>query len=47
MSMSTGAPAAVPRVRDRAREAITLMAFSGGVSVGVTLLLLLAYGLGR
>lgn len=45
--MGTGAPAVVPRVRDRAREAAVLMAFSGGVSIGVTLLLLLAYGLGR
>ncbi|WP_183094095.1 hypothetical protein [Nocardioides stalactiti] len=35
-----------PRVRELAREAVTLMAFSAAVSVSVALLLLLAYGLG-
>ncbi len=35
-----------PRVRDLAREAVTLMAFSAGVSVSVALLLLTAYWLG-
>lgn len=35
------------RVRELAREALALMAFSAAVSVGVALFLLLAYGLGR
>jgi len=35
-----------PRVRDLAREAVTLMAFSAGVSLSVSLLLLLGYWLG-
>jgi len=35
-----------PRVRDLAREAVALMAFSAGVSVAVALVLLLANGLG-
>jgi hypothetical protein len=36
-----------PRVRELAREAVTLMAFSAGVSIAVALVLLLAYGLGH
>ena len=36
-----------PRVRDLAREAVLLMAFSAGVSVAVALLILITYGLGR
>lgn len=46
----TGAPeqsGAVPRVRERAREAIVLMAFSAGVSVAVALLFLVVADLGR
>jgi hypothetical protein len=39
-----GAP---PRIREQARDVLTLMAFSAGVSVAVTLLLLIAFGLGR
>lgn len=35
-----------PRVRDLAREAVTLMAFSAGVSIAVALVVVLAYGLG-
>lgn len=35
------------RVRELAREALALMAFSAAVSVGVALFLLLAHGLGR
>jgi hypothetical protein len=35
-----------PRVRDLARDAVTLMAFSAGVSVSVALLLLIANWLG-
>jgi hypothetical protein len=38
---------AVPRVREQARDALVLMTFSAGVSVGVALLFLLASGLGR
>jgi hypothetical protein len=40
-------PAREPRVRERAREAIVLMAFSAAVSVGLTLLLVLSSGVGR
>jgi hypothetical protein len=36
-----------PRVRDQAREALVLMAFSAGVSVVATLLFLLAFGPGH
>jgi hypothetical protein len=36
-----------PRVRELARDAVTRMAFSAGVSFGVLLLLLLAHGLGH
>ncbi|WP_181407731.1 hypothetical protein [Nocardioides sambongensis] len=36
-----------PRVRDRAREAVVLMVFSAGVSVALTLVVLLGSGLGR
>ncbi len=36
-----------PRVRDLAREAVALMAFSAGVSVAVALLILITYGLGH
>ncbi|WP_281369701.1 hypothetical protein [Nocardioides pelophilus] len=35
-----------PRVRDLAREAVALMAFSAGVSIAVALVVVLAYGLG-
>ena len=36
-----------PRVRELARQAVAMMVFSAAVSVGVSLLLLLAYGLGH
>ena len=36
-----------PRVRELARGALALMAFSGAMSVSVALLILLAYGSGR
>ncbi len=36
-----------PRVRELAREAVTLMAFSAGVSLAVFLVVLLAFWLGR
>ncbi|HYG92019.1 MAG TPA: hypothetical protein VD859_00420 [Nocardioides sp.] len=35
------------RVRELAREALSLMVFSAAVSLGVTVFLLLAHGLGR
>ena len=35
------------RVRELARDAVTLMAFSATVSLGVVAFLLLAHGLGR
>ncbi len=38
---------APPRIREQAREAMVLMAFSAGVSLVVTLLFLLASGLGN
>jgi hypothetical protein len=40
-------PAREPRVRELAREAVVLMAFSAGISVAVALLLLIADGVGR
>ncbi|MEZ0580987.1 hypothetical protein [Nocardioides sp. MH1] len=36
-----------PRVRELARDAVTRMAFSAGVSLGVVLLLVAVHGLGR
>jgi hypothetical protein len=45
--MENGTAVREPRVRELARDAVTLMAFSLAVSVAVALLLLLAYGLGR
>lgn len=36
-----------PRVREQAREALVLMAFSALVSVGFAILLLVSTGLGR
>ncbi|WP_156388623.1 MULTISPECIES: hypothetical protein [unclassified Nocardioides] len=48
MSMSvSGTPHATPRVRDRARDVVALMAFSAGVSVTLTVALLLLMSLGR
>jgi len=38
---------APPRIREQAREVLTLMAFSAGVSLAVTILFLLAFELGR
>ncbi|WP_188111128.1 hypothetical protein [Nocardioides antri] len=36
-----------PRVRELAREALALMAFSAGVSIAMALALLIAYGIGH
>ena len=47
MGASTATEGREPRVRELARDAVTLMAFSAVVSGGVVLLLLLAHGLGR
>ncbi len=44
---ASGAPAAPPRVREQARDALVLMAFSAAVSVGCALLLLLSHLAGR
>ena len=41
------AEAREPRVRELARDAVTLMAFSAGVSLSVFLVVLLAFWLGR
>lgn len=43
----SGALRELPRVRDLAREALALMAFSAGVSVACAIGLLLAFGLGH
>jgi len=40
-------PPAQPRVREQARAALVVMAFSAGVSVAMTLAVLVATGLGR
>jgi hypothetical protein len=45
MSVMTGG--AQPRVRDQAREAVVLMAFSAGASLSVFLVVLLGFWLGR
>ena len=45
MSVMTGG--AQPRVRNQAREAVALMAFSAGVSLLVFLVVLLGFWLGR
>ncbi|MEQ6903712.1 hypothetical protein [Nocardioides sp. YIM 152588] len=39
--------AAEPRVRERARDALTVMGFSAGVSIGLALLLLAGSWIGR
>ncbi|NYJ01884.1 hypothetical protein HNR19_002582 [Nocardioides thalensis] len=41
------APPAPPRVREQARAAFVVMAFSAGVSIATTAALLVATGLGR
>ncbi len=41
------AEAREPRVRELARDAVTLMLFSAGVSLAVFLVVLLAFWLGR
>ena len=43
----TGTESGEPRVRELAREAATLMAFSAGVSLLVFLVVLLGFWLGR
>ncbi len=43
----TGVPQAPPRVRQQAREALAVMAFSAVMSVGTSLLLLALMHLGR
>lgn len=43
----TTADGSEPRVRDLAREAVTLMVFSAGVSLAVFLVVLLGSWLGR
>ena len=40
-------PRPQPRVREQARDAVTLMAFSAAVSLGLSVLLLLSFGTGR
>lgn len=45
--MSISTPPAVPRVRQQAREAIAVMAFSAAVSASLSVLLLLLLTLGR
>lgn len=47
MSSSTVSPPQAPRVRHQARDAVVRMAASAGLSVGFTLLLVLASGLAR
>ena len=48
MSMSvSGTPRSTPRVREQARDVVALMAFSAGVSLGMTAVLLLLMSLGR
>ena len=48
MSMSvSGTPQSTPRVRDRARDVVALIAFSSGVSLAMTVALLLLMSLGR
>ena len=44
---ATGSAAREPRVRELAREAVTLMAFSAGASLLVFLVVLLGFWLGR
>jgi len=46
MNAST-AEAREPRVRELAREALTLMLFSAAVSVAMALALLITYGIGH
>lgn len=41
------APSVPPRVREQARAALVVMAFSAGVSIATTAALLVATGLGR
>jgi hypothetical protein len=41
------APPAPPRVREQARAAFVVMAFSAGVSIATTAAVLVATGLGR
>ena len=44
---ATGSAGREPRVRELAREAVTLMAFSAGASLLVFLVVLLGFWLGR
>jgi hypothetical protein len=45
--VGTGVEEREPRVRELARDAVTLMAFSAGVSLSVFLVILLGSWLGR
>ena len=48
MSMSvSGTPHSTPRVREQARDVIAVMAFSAGVSLAMTVVILLLMSLGR
>lgn len=48
MSMSvSGNPPTTPRVREQARDAVAVMAFSAGASVALTVAVLLLMALGR
>lgn len=43
----TDTPTASPRVRHQARDAVVLMGFSAGVSLSLSLLMMLALSLGQ